>query len=325
MESMRASLGFWIVFCATSLVTAAEPASPPLPQAPAATNDKRAQAADEFPPALVRFIPYAHNPVFTAAGPGHWEVKIRERGWIMRDGERWHLWYTGYDGTREGIKLLGHATSADGLSWKRDAANPLDRNLWIEDMMVVRHDGRWIMFAEGRNDQAQWLTSADGVHWTRQGTLDIRLVDGRPIPPGPFGTPTAWREEDGAWYLMYERGDRGVWLAKSADLKVWTNVQDEPVLSPGPDQYDREMIAVNQVLQRDGHYYAYYHGSGDRAAPRQWTTNIAVSTDCIHWKKYAANPIVPGNRSSGIAVPLERGGFRLYTMHDKVETFMPGK
>ncbi|MCE9554938.1 MAG: glycosylase [Planctomycetes bacterium] len=322
---MQVLIWFLIFACAASFASAAEPASPPLHHAPAATSGQRLQAADEFPAELVRFAPYAHNPVFAAAGPGHWDVKIRERGWIMCDGERWHLWYTGYDGTREGIKLLGHATSADGFSWKRDAANPLDPKQWIEDMMVVRHDGRWIMFAEGRDDQAQWLISADGVHWTRQGTLDIRQTDGRPIPPGPFGTPTAWREEDGTWYLMYERGDRGVWLAKSADLKVWTNVQDEPVLSPGPEEYDREMIAVNQVVRRDGRYFAYYHGSGDRAAPRQWTTNIAVSTDRVHWKKYAANPIVPGNRSSGIVVPLEAGGFRLYTMHDKVEAFVPGK
>src|SRR5262245_14037677 len=83
----------------------------------------------EFPPELVRFTPYNQNPVFTAA-PGQWDAKIRERGWIMRDGEHWHLWYTGYDGTREGIKLLGHATSADGLSWTRVAANPLDREHW---------------------------------------------------------------------------------------------------------------------------------------------------------------------------------------------------
>jgi sucrose-6-phosphate hydrolase SacC (GH32 family) len=277
----------------------------------------------DFPAELVRFVPYAHNPVFSPAGPGHWDVKIRERGWILRDGKTWHLWYTGYDGTREGIKLLGHATSADGLNWTRDEANPLVRDHWIEDMMVVRHDGRWIMFAEGRNDQAQWLTSADGTHWKREGTLDIRLADGRPIPPGPFGTPTAWREEDGTWYLMYERGDRGVWLAKSRDLKSWTNVLDEPVLKPGPDPYDRELIAVNQVLRVGGRYYAYYHGSGDRTAPRKWTSNVAVSTDRIHWKKYAGNPIVEGNRSSGIVVPLDDKSYRLYTMHDKVEAFVP--
>jgi len=258
-----------------------------------------------------------------AAGPGHWDLKIRERGWILREGDRWHLWYTGYDGTREGLKMLGHATSADGLTWKRDPANPLDREHWIEDMMVVRDGDRYLMFAEGRGDQAHWFASADGVHWKRQGTLDIRLADGQPIPAGPFGTPTVWREEDGTWNLMYERRDQGAWLARSADLKVWTNVQDEPVLRPGPDPYDREMIAVNQVIRRDGRYYAYYHGSGDAQPPRKWTTSVAMSKDRIHWTKYPGNPIVHGDRSSGMVVPLPDASLRLYTMHDRVEAFTP--
>ena len=59
------------------------------------------------------------RPVFNGAGPNHWDAKIRERGWIMREGDTYHLWYTGYDGTREGIKLLGYATSADGRTWTR--------------------------------------------------------------------------------------------------------------------------------------------------------------------------------------------------------------
>src|SRR5204863_475035 len=103
----------------------------------------------------------------------------------------------------------------------------------VEDMMVVRQDAKWYMFAEGLNDQAQLLTSTDRVHWTRQGQLDVRYTDGKPLTPGPYGTPTAWHE-DGTWYLFYERSDKGVWLATSKDLKTWTNKQDEPVLLPGP-------------------------------------------------------------------------------------------
>jgi len=211
-------------------------------------------------------------------------------------------------------------------------------------MQVVRRAETYYMFAEGPEDHAHWFTSPDGLNWTRQGTLDIRSTDGRPISPGPFGTPTAWFEND-VWYLMYERGDLGVWLAKSNDLKVWTHVQDKPVLEPGPGDYDKYRIAVNQVIKYQGRYYAFYHGSGAEMAPRQWTTNVAVSSDRVHWKKYPGNPIVPGDRSSGIVVPdIEVGPnsnarlagstlsqfefnrpmkFRLYTMHSQVEAFLP--
>ena len=33
-----------------------------------------------FPSEMVDLVPYEKNPVFTAAGPDHWDVKIRERG-----------------------------------------------------------------------------------------------------------------------------------------------------------------------------------------------------------------------------------------------------
>ena len=133
-------------------------------------------AAEDFPPELVKFQQHGDKPVFTAAGPGTWEVKIRERGWIHCDpnadgsdplNPKYRLWYTGYDGTREGIKRLGTATSADGIAWTRHPRNPLDERHWIEDMMVVPHGGVFQMFAEGRDDQAQRLSSRDGIQWHR--------------------------------------------------------------------------------------------------------------------------------------------------------------
>ena len=259
--------------------------------------------------------------MFTAAGPGHWDVKIRERGWILREGDAWHLWYTGYDGTREGIRQLGYATSPDGLHWTRHADNPLCRDHWVEDMMVIKNGDTYYMFAEGLHDEAQLLTSTDRVHWKIEGKLDIRYTNGQPLTPGPFGTPTAWFE-DGTWRLFYERRDAGVWLAASKDLKIWTNVQDEPVLSPGPGEYDKLMIALNQIVKLRGTYYAFYHGSGTAQRLRTWNTDIARSTDLIHWQKYPRNPLVEQNKSSGIVVP-DGGGFRLYTMHEQVDVYYP--
>src|ERR1700733_15623433 len=86
---------------------------------------------NEFPPELTRFEPAPQNPVFTAEGPGHWDVKMRERGWILREGDAWHLFYSGYDGTRAGIKRLGHAPSPDGLHWTRDTRIPLYGEHWV--------------------------------------------------------------------------------------------------------------------------------------------------------------------------------------------------
>lgn len=282
-------------------------------------------ADDKFPPELVHFRRSKKEPVFAGDAKGKWDERIRERGWILREGENdWKLWYTGYDGTKDGLRMLGLATSKDGVAWTRHPANPLDRTNWIEDMMVIKDKETYLMFAEGKGDRAHWFTSKDGVAWVRQGQLNVRLKNGEPIPDGPYGTPTVWREKD-KWYLFYERNDDGIWLAASSDLKVWQNVQDEPVLSPGPEEYDREQVALNQIVKHKGRYYAYYHGSA-KSGPKAklWSTAIATSTDLLHWEKYKGNPLLPveENKSSGIVVH-DGKEFRLYTMHPSVILHMP--
>ncbi len=284
-----------------------------------------APPAEAFPPELVSFAPADGGPVFAAAGPGHWDAAIRERGWVMHEGGVYKLWYTGYDGSKTGRRRLGYATSPDGTTWTRHPGNPLLPDRWVEDVMVARDGDRYVMVAEGENDRAHWLTSADGVAWEPRGTLDVRLANGDPLPDGPFGTPTLFR--DGTrWLLFYERNDAAVWLAASDDLKQWRNVRDEPVLLPGPAAYDRDMIAVNQVIRHDGRYYAYYHGCAT-AGPdaRKWSPAVAASDDLLTWTKYPANPLRPTaeNKSSGLAVVRGDGAFDLFTAHPAVWRHAP--
>ena len=192
--------------------------------------------------------------------------------------------------------------------------------------MIVKDDGKYWMFAEGKDDRAHLLVSTDGIAWKRVGQLDIRLKNGKPIADGPFGTPTAWKEKD-TWHLFYERDDLGIWLATSKDMKVWTNVQDEPVLKPGPDEFDKDLVAFNQIIRHKDRYYAYYHGSA-RQGPNKglWGICVATSTDLVHWEKYAKNPIqsIEQNKSSGILVH-DGNRYLLYTMHPVVHVHVPVK
>ncbi len=287
----------------------------PFPLATVPVQDRPA-----FPREIVDWVPATVTPVFMGAGGDAWDRKIRERGWVLYDPDDrlFHLWYTGYNDDRSPNKFLGHATSRDGRDWSRDPANPLVTDSWVEDVCVLKAEGTYWMFAEGKDDIAHLLTSPDGKRWTERGPLDIRKVDGSPIRPGPRGTPTVWVEGP-TWYLFYERGDLGVWLATSRDRRVWTNVSDEPVLPMGPDTYDSQAVAVNQVLKRDGVYYALYHANSKRPWA-DWTTCVARSRDLLHWEKYAGNPIIANNRSSGVLVDGPSGTF-LFTMHPEVCVF----
>ncbi len=278
--------------------------------------------AEDFPQELVDFIPYHGNPIFTGTDKDTWDHNIRERGYILREGDNYYMWYTGYNDSISDTKYLGYATSADGLTWTRYPENPIFNESWVEDVFVVKDGDVYYMFAEGRNDIAHLLTSTDRVHWQDHGSLDIRYTSGQPLTPGPYGTLTIWIESK-TWYLFYERDDLAVWLASSTDRKVWTNIQDEPVLSPGPQAYDGKLIALDHIIKYKDRYYAYYHGIGPGDNGQEWgswSASVAVSTDLIHWKKYPNNPIVTAN--SPILVHDGRQ-YRLYTMHPDVRVYFP--
>jgi beta-1,2-mannobiose phosphorylase / 1,2-beta-oligomannan phosphorylase len=275
--------------------------------------------ADEFPADMVKWVPLMDQPVFQGAGGDAWDQKIRERGWILVVNGTYHLWYTGYNPGRSPNMFLGHATSTDGLRWERDQANPLITGSWVEDMCVVRQGGKYTMFAEGKGDIAHLLTADDPIHWVEHGPLDIRKKDGQPISPGPRGTPAVWVEGD-TWYLFYERSDLGIWLATSKDGQTWKNLQDDPVIPIGPEAYDSQAVALNQVVKRDGFYYGFYHANAHRPW-KDWTTDVARSRDLVHWEKYPGNPLIEQNRSSAILVEGPQGR-RLYTMHPEVRVYV---
>ncbi|MGZ8558969.1 MAG: glycosylase [Chitinophagaceae bacterium] len=268
-----------------------------------------------FPSELVNFIPYKENPVFSGGASDTWDEQIRERGYILKEDDGYHMWYTGYKKDKHDTLFLGYANSVDGVSWTRYAHNPIFRNSWTEDMMVVKSGSTYTMFAEGRGDTAHMLTSTDKINWKDHGPLQIVYTNGQPLSSGPYGTPTVW-VEDSTWYLFYERNDSAVWLASSKDRKLWKNVQDEPVLNKGPESYDQFGVALNQVIKYNGMYYGYYHGTALKDWS-EWSTNVAVSSDLRNWKKYTANPIMKENKSSGILVH-DGSQYRLYTMHPEV-------
>jgi hypothetical protein len=269
----------------------------------------------QIPAALTSFVPYEQNPVLSPR-PGRWDAQFRERGWVLKDGGIYHLWYTGAERGGSCPGALGYATSSDGLSWVRQSESPVYMETWIEDATVVKQGGIFYMFAEGVEDQAQLLTSQDGAHWDRVGTLDIRREDGSRLSRGPFGTPAVLYKE-GIWYLFYERLDDGIWLATSRDLKTFTNVSDQPVLGLGPGPYDEIRVSMNQVFEYAGRYYAYYNGQGRSS---RWTTNIAVSDDLVHWAKYAGNPL--SDQVISIAV-ADGPKVRLYVMSPEVQVYLP--
>jgi len=219
-----------------------------------ATGEEK-KTPHKFPEELVKFKAYAHNPVFRAAGKGHWDQHIQPRGWIVRDPDnRFYMWYTGYK--KNGPMKLGYATSFDGLKWRRHRANPVYRKHSVQDVSVVERYGIFYMFASGKNEKSQLLVSPDRVHWTRRGKIQVKSRSGGPMPNLLIRSPSAWYGK-GKWHLLYtEKKGSGVLLATSKDSKKWSNVKPKPVLAAGPGKYDKKGIDVHQLFRYRGKYFA---------------------------------------------------------------------
>lgn len=131
-------------------------------------------------------------------------------GSIVREGDRWHLFYTGISRqTRERVQSVGHATSTDLVHWTRTGAAPIlaasapyadlataaDGVEHFRDPWVFFHDDTWHMLVTA-NEPSGWgtvahATSPDLRAWTLRAPLvqesrfrqmevtEVALIDGR--------------------------------------------------------------------------------------------------------------------------------------------------
>ena len=62
------------------------------------------------------------NPVLDNGGDGKWDFPRVQAGSVIHNGTGFEMWYGGGE---FGSWLIGHATSPDGITWERDADNPV--------------------------------------------------------------------------------------------------------------------------------------------------------------------------------------------------------
>ena len=136
-------------------------------------------------------------------------------GSIVREGELWHMFYTGINTVqRERQQAVGHATSTDLIRWERVSVepalsaaapyallgNPIDGGEHFRDPWVSRVDERWQMLLTA-SDAAGWGTiarasSSDLVNWQLHEPL---VTDSRFKQLEVTETLLV----DGAWQLLF--------------------------------------------------------------------------------------------------------------------------
>lgn len=263
-----------------------------------------------------RWVKYNNNPVLDIGSPNAWDGGRIFYHFILFDGAKYRMWYTGYNPTLNAPPAIGYAISSDGLSWTKYANNPILKPIpgGFEDEgvyePVVIYDGiRFRMWYDGTSQSQSsfatgYATSSDGINWTR-------YVANPVLKGGPAGS---WDAQggfpstvhfDGTGFKMWYTGSDGRTLrfgyATSTDGINWSKYANNPILDIGPPgAWDTNYIFLPDVMFDGSNYQMWYEGFAG--------IGHANSSDGIHWIKDPANPVLEGGapgtwESQGVGQP----------------------
>ena len=169
--------------------------------------------------AQTEWVDYEGNPVLPPADPDEWDARGRAVDCVIDVNGTYHMYYhANTTANAFGDFDIGHATSADGVTWELDPANPVVTRgadgAWDDDSVhtpAVIHDGTefrmWFSGSAGEENRGGYATSPDGSSWTKH--------EGNPImdvgPEGSFDDQGVWPGTvifDGEVYRMWYAGVR---------------------------------------------------------------------------------------------------------------------
>jgi len=156
------------------------------------------------------YIKWPGNPVLKA-DPKSWDTVIHEHA-LYRDGDRYVLFYTGFDG-KKGDRG-GLAYSKDLIHWTKDLSNPVfngegpDRwdSMHLRPRSLFRHGQYFYLFFEGAGTRPKFSAKEDGVQVKNELVFDsVGLARSRDLhhwesfPWNPAIAQTGEKSFDALW------------------------------------------------------------------------------------------------------------------------------
>jgi len=255
----------------------------------------------------IDWVKYEGNPVLTKGSAGEWDDANVVAPCVIKVNETYHMWYDGNWDNPGSVNVgIGHATSADGITWEKDDNNPVlipdVTEAWelytVTQVSVLFNDvdsifQMWYMgYGLGDDDAGiGHATSPDGSYWIRD-TLNNPVLS--------LGSSGSWDDffivhpsvvyANGTYHMWYDGWSDGststiksIGHATSADGINWEKDANNPVLSPdNSESWDFNFVRGVNVLFDGGKFHMWYTGG-------KWfnyNLGYAFSTDGINWKKY---------------------------------------
>jgi P pilus assembly chaperone PapD len=129
------------------------------------------------------------NFVFGPGAAGSWEEWI-DTTTVKRKGPGYAMWYLAYD--PGGVGRIGYASSLDGVTWTRSAANPVlgpsfpweSSGVWTYEILERPWMGDYLMAYSANNGAGAYgigiATSTDGVTWVKDPANPVLLSGATP-------------------------------------------------------------------------------------------------------------------------------------------------
>ncbi|MGH7496010.1 MAG: T9SS type A sorting domain-containing protein [bacterium] len=199
---------------------------------------------------------YARNPVLS---PGHhWEAGVVVTPAVIKDGETFKMWY-GAAGVPP--RIIGYATSADGLAWNKHSDPVLQLGSLRE------WDGGIIGPGSIRKENEVYKM----WYWAGQESWPLSVIQ--------VGLAIS---QDGINWIKFDD--------PSTTEAAFSN--SDPVLRVGnPGEWDQHRVWSPAVLATETGYEMWYAGRAGYTTPPQ-LVGYATSRDGITWQKSQDNPVI---------------------------------
>src|ERR1700674_4753979 len=218
-----------------------------------------AVAAVSFTPPFGKWTRLSSDPIISPQGNGFESAGTFNPSVVKKDG-KFVMLYRAQD--RKGTSALGYATSEDGIHFTRRpepvmiSEAPYEKGGGVEDPRLQKIGDTYYLTYTGYNNvdgaaadkkdaQLCLATSADLVHWQRQGVImpgfkgkwNVKWTKSGAIVPEKINGKY-WM-----YYLADAQGkDTQMGVAYSDDLLHWTDALDHPILSSRPGSFDSQVV-----------------------------------------------------------------------------------
>jgi len=241
-----------------------------------------AVAAVPFTPPFGKWSRLYVDPIVSPKGDGFESAGTFNPSVVKKDG-KFVMLYRAQD--RKGTSALGYATSDDGIHFTRRpepvmvSEAPYEKGGGVEDPRLQKIGDTYYLTYTGYNNvdgaaadkkdaQLCLATSADLVHWQRQGVIMPSFKGKWNVKWTKSGAIVPEKINGKYWmyYLADAQGkDAQMGVAYSDDLLHWTEALDHPILASRPGSFDSQVVEPGPapIITPQG-IFLIYNGADDK-------------------------------------------------------------